>query len=143
MKMILSLFALLAATLCGCSVTASLYPVEGPLSKVTPLPIIKATVHGVLGDSGDIDLTMPDGEVCEGQWSSTGGVSASYKAGSLFSQYGGEYWAGYNIDGNRGQAIAVGERGRVIEVEFYTRPGTASGFGIARDNKGNVYKVFF
>ena len=142
----LSLVAL--AVLCsGCSTTANLYPVKGPLSEVKPLPILKARVDGIMGNSGGISLTMPDGEVCKGQWSSAAGMSVTYGSGTLFSQYGSAYWSGYTVGNkpgeNRGQAIIIGERDTVIDIEFYTGSGTANGFGLAKDNKGNIYKVLF
>ena len=137
----------LASLLCGCSTTANLYPVKGPLSLVKPLPIIQARVDGIMGNSGGISLTMPDGEICKGKWSSAAGMSVSYGSGTLFSQYGSTYWSGYSVSNkpgeNRGQAIIIGDRGTVIEVEFYTGSGTANGFGLAKDNKENVYKVLF
>jgi len=39
--------------------------------------------------------------------------------------------------------MLVGNRGTVIQVEFYTGSGTANGTGVAKDNKGNVFKVLF
>lgn len=138
---------LILVALCGCSTTANLYPVKGPLSEIQPLPIIRARVDGIMGNSGGISLTMPDGEFCKGQWSSAAGMSVSYGSGSLFSQYGSAYWSGYTVSNkpgeNRGQAMIVGARGTIIEVEFYTGSGTANGFGLAKDNKGNIYKVLF
>ena len=141
------ILGLLVAVLCGCSTTANLYPVKGPLSEVKPLPVIRARVDGIMGNSGDIALTMPDGEACKGQWSSAAGMSVTYGSGTLFSQYGSIYWSGYTVGNkpgeNRGQAIVIGKRGTVIEIEFYTGSGTANGFGLAKDNKGNIYKVLF
>lgn len=147
-NILLSLSAgLLASVLCSCSTTANFYPVKGPLSEVKPLPIIRARVDGIMGNSGGITLTMPDGETCKGQWSSAAGMSISYGSGTLFSQYGSAYWSGYSVGNkpgeNRGQAIVIGDRGTVIEVEFYTGSGTANGFGLAKDNKENIYKVLF
>ena len=49
-----------------------------------------------------------------------------------------------NVPGvNKGEAVLVGDRGTVIQVEFYTGSGTAYGTGVAKDNKGNIYKVLF
>ncbi len=39
--------------------------------------------------------------------------------------------------------MLVGDRGTVIQVEFYTGSGTANGSGVAKDKKGNVFKVLF
>jgi hypothetical protein len=44
---------------------------------------------------------------------------------------------------NRGEAMLVGDRGTVIQVEFYTGSGTANGTGVAKDNKGNIFKMLF
>jgi len=57
------------------------------------------------------------------------------------------YGAGFsmaNVPGvNRGEAVLSGDRGTLIQVEFYTGSGTANGTGVAKDNNGNVYKVLF
>ncbi len=39
--------------------------------------------------------------------------------------------------------MLVGNKGTVIHVEFYTGSGTANGSGVAKDNKGNIFKVIF
>src|SRR5262249_47541075 len=55
---------------CSMATTAKLYPVKGPYSEQRPIPILKAQVQGVQGYSGDVTLTLPDGEICTGSWSS-------------------------------------------------------------------------
>ena len=141
------IFAPLLVVMCGCSTTANLYPVKGPLAEVKPLPVIRARINGIMGNSGGITLKMPDGEPCKGEWSSAAGISITSSSGTLFSQYGSAYWSGYTVSNkageNRGQAIVIGEHGTVIQIEFYTGSGTANGFGLAKDNKGNIYKVLF
>jgi hypothetical protein len=37
----------------------------------------------------------------------------------------------------------AGEAPLGLQVEFFTGSGTANGSGVAKDNKGNVYKVLF
>lgn len=131
----------------GCGTTANLYPVQGPLSERKPLPVIVAKVNGIMGNTGSISLTLPDGEACEGKWSSAAGVSASFGTVNLFSQYGSVFGSGFSVANqpgvNRGEAILVGEKGTVIEIEFYTGSGTANGFGLAKDNHANLFKVLF
>jgi hypothetical protein len=83
---------LFAATLGGCSSAPNLYPVNGPLSEVKPLPVSRARVDGILGNSGRLALTMPDGERSTGQWSSAACLYASFGSGTLFSQHGSAYW---------------------------------------------------
>lgn len=132
---------------CTTTTTALLYPVEGPLSAQLPLPVLKAVASGVGGNSGSITMIAPDGERFEGKWSSAAGSGVSFNSMSLFSQYGTIYGSGFYVSPGRGQnpgrAFMVGDRGTTIDVEFVTGAGTANGFGFAKDNKGNVYKVLF
>lgn len=136
--------AALGMTVAGCSTTANLYPVQGPLSKQVPLPVIVATADGITGNTGNLSLVLPNGESCSGKWSSvaptTGGV------GTLFTQYGGV--AGFTFSGiqpgvNKGQAFMTCTKGTTIEAEFYTGSGTANGYGVAKDSNQNVYKMLF
>jgi hypothetical protein len=140
----------------GCATTATVYPIEGPISKISPLPVMKARVDGIMGNSGNISMTMPDGEACSGKWSSiapqmemfssqTG--NAFVNSGNLSSAWATVYGSGFmagNVPGvNKGEAVMVCDKGTVIQVEFYTGSGTANGTGVAKDNKGNVFKVLF
>ena len=139
----------------SCSVTATLYPVKGDLASQSPLPVLKAKVHGVMGNSGDVELTMPSGEKLTGRWSSLAPrqVSVSRFSGNanitsgLETAYAAVYGSGVtvsNVPGiNRGTAFLTGSKGTNMEVEFRTGSGTASGNGVAIDNRGNIYKVIF
>jgi len=150
-----ALFMLLLILVSGCSKTATLYPVEGPMSKQFPLPVITATVDGITGNTGNISLVLADGEMCTGRWSSVAPMSVSYSDISAFgtaksglsSAWATIYGSGFSIANlpgvNRGEAMLVGNKGTVIHVEFYTGSGTASGVGVAKDNKGNIFKVIF
>lgn len=62
-------YLVIVAVLSGCSITARLFPIQGPLSKLSPLPVLQARVGGVMGYSGKISLMMPDSERCAGRWS--------------------------------------------------------------------------
>ncbi len=146
---------LVAAVVSGCSATATLFPIQGPMSKLSPLPILKARADGITGNTGNISLTMPDGELCKGRWSSI--APMAYRAstasaavttvGDMASVWSAVYGSGFsmaNVPGvNRGEAVLVGDRGTIIQVEFYTGSGTANGTGVAKDNKGNIYKMLF
>lgn len=140
---------------CSLSVTAKLYPVKGPYSMQKPIPVLRAQVKDVQNNSGDATVTLPDGEVCTGSWSSLTPQQVSTTTltghGNLRSgietAYATVYGTAYtvsNVPGiNRGTAYLVGDRGTTMEVEFFTGSGTASGNGVAIDSKGNVYKVIF
>ncbi len=146
---------ILVITLTGCSTSANLYPVEGPLSKISPLPILIAKVEGILGNSGNISMSTADGESFTGKWSvispmtsvfSSGSVNANTTTG-LASVWTSVYGSGYsvaNVGGvNSGQGMLIGNMGTVIEIEFRVGSGTSSGTGVAKDNKGNIFRVLF
>ena len=133
--------------LIGCSLTATMVPVEGPLSQLRPVPVFNVRVDGIMGNTGKISFAMQDGETCKGRWSSAAGAGVSVAAGSLVSQYGSAYLTGYSVSTgsgrNPGQALIVCTKGRTIQVDFVTGAGTAHGFGIAKDNESNVYRLVF
>ena len=35
------------------------------------------------------------------------------------------------------------DRGTSIQAEFFTGSGTANGYGVAKDNANNIYKMLF
>jgi hypothetical protein len=129
--------------LASCSVKLNLYPTKGPLSENPPVKVIIAKAKNVTSNSGKCYLTMPDGEYCTGRWSSTAGVKSSKNNYSLLLNYGQELGLSPRGNENRGNAILLGTKGTSIEIEFLTGAGTAHGFGIAKDNRGNIYKVLF
>jgi hypothetical protein len=40
-------------------------------------------------------------------------------------------------------ATLIGDKGTIIVVEYFVNAWTSHGFGIAKDNKGNLYRVQF
>lgn len=153
--LVLALCFSLFSTGCSIAITAKLYPVKGPYSEGLPIPVLNARVHDVQRNSGDVTMTLPDGEVCAGSWSSLAPqqVSVSTMSGSaritsgIQTAYATVYESGFTVSNkpgvNRGTAYLVGTRGTTVEVEFFTGSGTANGNGVAIDSKGNVYKVIF
>ena len=141
----------LATILCGCSTTASLFPVDGPLAKMSPPSVLEATVDGITGNTGNIFLDMPDGETCKGRWSSLAPVhvkqSTASASGGMAALWATVYGSSYSIENvpgvNKGEAMLVCNRGTVMQVEFLTGSGTANGTGVAKDNRGNTFKVLF
>jgi len=132
------------AVILGCaatSVTATFFPVEGPLLKTTPVSPLRVTINGFQNNTGDLALSMPDGEDCKGQWSAAVSREAPVTSGSLFEKYGSNYGTATTV--SRGAAVLTCSNGRNFQVEFVTGPGTAHGFGFAEDNRGNVYRVLF
>ena len=130
-------------TLTSCRITLDLYPINGPLSKQNPIKVVKATATNVTSNSGKCFLTLPDGEYCIGRWSSTAGVIGSINNSSLLLDYGQELGLSPRGNENRGFAMLLGTLGTSIQIEFLTGAGTAHGFGVAKDNHGNLFKVLF
>ena len=133
----------LVIALSSCSITLDLYPVKGPLALEIPVRFIKAKATNVTSNSGKCYLTLPDGEYCEGRWSSTAGIIGSRNNSSLLVDYGQELGLSPRGNENRGYAMLLGTKGTNIEIEFLTGAGTAHGYGVAKDNKGNIFKVLF
>jgi hypothetical protein len=148
-------FVLLALSLmAGCSATFRLYPVQGPLSAQTPLPVFSGKVTGVL-NSGNVSFALRNGEVCKGLWTrvvpvkAVNGTIANPPSSGMSSVWDTVYGSGYYVSHVLGaklyaQAAITGSRGTVLSVEFY-RPNPGSEqvhlFGVARDSKDNIYNI--
>jgi hypothetical protein len=139
-------------SLLGCA-PLHLYPVHGPLADQRSVSVIKGKATGLL--SGRISFVLPDGEACQGPWSSVSpnqvqqnalAANAS-AAGDMPSTWNAVFGSGYyvaNVLGARqyGQAVLNGDRGTIIQLEFYRNTVKDSPLlGIAKDNKGNIYKL--
>jgi hypothetical protein len=148
LKVIFLLSALCLMT--GCSATFRLYPIQGPLSTQTPLPVFPGKVTGVL-NSGNVSFTLGGGEVCKGIWTRVVAASVTPSSGDMSSVWDDVYGSGYYVSHVLGaklyaRAGITGSLGTALTVEFY-RPNPGSEqirvFGVARDSKGNIYKLVF
>jgi hypothetical protein len=140
-------FALQVLLLTACSSSISMFPIEGPLRSETPNQVLSATAENVSSNSGRFSVTYPNGDECVGRWASIAPQLTSASWGSLFTQYGAMSGASImttNMPGiNRGEAMAVCSSGNRLQIEFYTGSGTANGIGVAKDERGNVFKLIF
>jgi len=151
---------------CVCTISGSmaasgqrLFPVQGPAATQASPPAFTAKLTNIWKQSGKITLTQENGESFTGTWTV---VTASFfndkKPGSPAGYppqpnlayawdvvYGQGYYLGTLLGSqNIGQAIATGDRGTVLEIEFHREQlGVVEDnhFGVAVDNKGNIYKV--
>jgi hypothetical protein len=139
----------------GCSGTARLYPVHGPLSAQTPLPVFPGKLSGWV-NAGNISFAMSDGEVCKGRWTRVGAVNAPNGAATanipatngMASVWDAIYGSGFYVShilGSEwyGQAVVTGDRGTILKVEFYSWGKRTQPIGVAKDNKDNIYKMVF
>jgi hypothetical protein len=159
-------FALVFGLLSVCLISGSaaafgqrLYPVQGPAATQADPPVFTAKVTNYLGKSGIITLVQVNGESFQGPWSivtatfyndKTPGTPASYPPQpNLAFAWDAVYGEGYYVSTilgseNVGQAVATGDKGTVLQIEFHREQlgvPEDNHFGVAVDNKGNIYKV--
>jgi hypothetical protein len=139
-----------AAILSGCfslTVRSGFSPVQGPLSKQSPIPTYSATISGLF--SGTVSVVLDNAEVCTGPWElasktpPAGAVSPYDMPADWDGVYGPGYFAAHVL-GNKlyARATLTGSKGTVLRVEFSNESNTrGSTKGVAQDNKGNVFKV--
>ena len=153
---------LLSFLLASCHATARLYPVEGPLANQAPLPVFVGKISGALY-SGNITVTGSQGEVFTGRWDTvkrptksgdaTGVTTKDEEMAQLWDSIYGDGFYVAHVLGTRlyARASLKANNGDTLKVEFY-RPeneGNATTTiaslikGVAKDDKGNAYKITF
>src|SRR5271166_4975631 len=136
-SLVLALFCL--STLCGCA-SARLYPVKGPLSLQTPVPVYKAKIsQSLVLPSGSFSAVIGNGEVCKGRWKlvfgkktpkpATPGTDPSMPdlVADWDTVYGANYYS-FKVLGASWflRGVATGNRGTILNMEMYmneTYPG--------------------
>jgi len=147
MKSKLCVLLLAICSTVGCSMKTRLYPVQGPLSAQTPVPVLLGKIAGKVNPE-TVSVVLTDGEVCQGRWifvnnkrpakgpNSVTAPSAEM-SGVWESIYGPNYYTSHVVGSKYyAQALAPGNRGTTLHLEL-------NGFekGVAQDNKGNIYKL--
>ena len=140
---------LFASLMGGCVYHAKFYPVQGPLAEQSPVPVALAKFTGPFS-SGNLSLTLPDGEVCKGRWHATSTPANSPLQSAWDSTYGKGFYVAHVLGAHLyAQATIRGNRGTVLNVEMYRSETTENTAdvergpvrGVAQDNRGNTYKV--
>jgi hypothetical protein len=157
-RLALSVFSILFVAASTAS-TQRLFPVQGPAATQAPPALISAKLQKYMGRSGKITLVQAGGESFQGTWSIVTSTFANDKAPGSPASYPPQpnlafawdvvYGQGYYVatilgSENVGQATATGDRGTVLQIEFNRNQiGNLidNHFGVAIDNKGNIYKV--
>ncbi|MGH9745684.1 MAG: hypothetical protein ACRD59_06195 [Candidatus Acidiferrales bacterium] len=173
----LALILAVSVVTIGCA-SARMYPVEGPMASQTPGAVYTAKLTGLLY-SGDVTITVANGEVCKGHWTlvkggtsvdaaparvtparatTADGTTGDAAAGpspvteGMPAAWDAVYGQGYYVARVLGQplyahAMVVGNRGTVLNVEFYRvnrgTDGPIEIHGVAKDNKGDIFKLSF
>jgi len=157
MQKYLVLAVLSLATLWGCA-SARMYPVKGPLASQAPTPVFHAKISAAFY-SGTLSTTLNNGEHFRVPMSPapTSGAPTHNLSAEWDSVFGPGYYdnrvlpAQFHLAGT-----ATGSGGTVLEVELYKneiRPVPAvkgdennvriDMAGVAKDSRGNVYKLTF
>lgn len=144
----LALIALSGLAACGSASEMQMYPIDGPMSEVSPPPVIHAKARRADENSGRLKFWMPDGTKCDGTWTSVAPKVVTHKKGlslSLGGGPGGNLATNVETVGgvNSGEIYAICKDGTRVQGNFVMGSGTTSGTGTATDNRGNVFKVLF
>lgn len=160
MKNLFSVITISLVYLTSCTFKTQFTPTSGSLARkgITSIPA-QFTWNGT--GSGKVTVTMPDGEVCNGRYSTIargtrsshfGSHMSSYHGGSAYSPYSrsmhgyGAYSGSSSHYQNQqyGQGILTGNRGRVIKFRYTTSMDSPThGHGSGSDNRGNFYSIVF
>jgi hypothetical protein len=146
---ILASLALLVG--CGLSAGAMLQPVSGPLFEAH-IPSIQVLFSGMGSGAGQIRINMPSGEIVNGQFKTMGGYSSTMGADSEakptdpLAVTGADWKALYGASEAtagqiNGQIEGTGDMGTILRGEYVMDPVNPRGYGVAKDNKGNLYRI--
>lgn len=137
----------------SCTLTASCYPVSGPLHDSGMIRPVEITFfRSPLGQPrGKLECMTPWGEKCAGEYSIAVDQSVSFGFGTanavsasrLGKAWATAYGSNFALDASncRGTATLIGDQGTTVEAEFVC--GGGHGYGVAEDSKGNYYRVHF
>jgi hypothetical protein len=137
----------------ACSMRARLYPVQGPLSAQSPLPVIHAVFSGFV-NTGKVSMVSLDGKTRTGQWNRVQEDPHSAQVSSMSADWDAVYGQGYFVSHVLGRwlyarAVIAGDNGETFHLEFIKLDSGRNDaidphiLGVARDTKGNLYKVVF
>ncbi len=141
------LFAAICTSLTGCSRNARLYPAND-IAIAGGVLVAKFKSYG--SGNGEIEISMPDGEVLNGEYSLVRGGSSSF--GSL---YGSVYGTGGSATitgsanshiipgGSQGMASLFGNKGTAMECEFINDNFSGHGNGACKTSTKAMYRLQF
>jgi hypothetical protein len=147
MRLIAGALMVLALSSCTIEREVHFYPVDlkGADSVVLTGRIVG---HGQL--HGIAEITMPDGEFLQGDYSIVAGGSMSFGSifGSVYAPGGSASVSGTatntSISGEgQGQAFLMGNRGTSAQCEFLNNNFMGHGYGACRTSKGAVYRMIY
>jgi hypothetical protein len=153
LPLVLLLFAACGGPPEGVVRGAALVPFEGPLFDMHG-PEIRVVFSNATTGRGTLSFTMPDKEKVSGEYSTLSEFSADAAQGTGESgrsrvavtpeDWKALYGRSDMITGQiNGQALCHGDRGTIMQVQYVVDPFDNKGFGVAKDNWGNLYRLRF
>src|SRR2546423_14577905 len=142
-----------------CFAKARFYPVRGPLASQAPPPVLVGKITFAF-NSGNISVTLSDGEICKGQLATVPRPETSQSSSTtattdeMSSVWDAIYGQGFYVDHVLGarlyaRALLTGNRGPTLQFEMDKHEedrtdNVAAGVkGVAKDSNENIYKVTF
>lgn len=151
MRTKVSILAVLAVVLlAGCARQANVFPTSGPMAEAGQIQPVKMIFHG-LATTGECDVTLPTGELCKGNYSMALNQAQVWGVGGGVAQWQhvwGQVWGAnyqsrvYSAGLQYGMASLAGDKGTILEIQFVMGNMDGHGFGVAKDNRGNFFKLY-
>lgn len=139
------LLVLIGAALAGCARTARMYPANDLASSSG---VLTARFMAYGSGNGEIEITMPDGELVKGEYSIVRGGAMGFGNiyGSVYGSGGSATFSGstnsYVVPGGSpGMASAFGDKGTTMQCEFYNDNFSGHGNGACKSSKNALYRL--
>lgn len=139
---LLIIVSALATLISACSREASLYPSNATAG--TGLIKAKFTDSGM--GKGPIEITMPDGEVLKGEFSTTDNTTYGFGSGWASNGRTSAVASGSStvVQGSKpGVATAIGPSGTTLRCDYAVNSFSGGGSGKCWTNKGAEYDLHF
>lgn len=149
--LLLTLAALLACISQGVIRAGNLVPATGPLAQSGAQPL-RIVFNGAASGSGSFQVALPGGEAIQGNYATMSSFSTEAATGSQVPGQivitGADWQALYgNPDAMlgqiSGQGAGSGDRGTILKIQYVVDAMDNRGFGVAKDNRGNIYRLRF
>ncbi len=145
-KVLLVFLTISSLIFLSCSKQARMYPVNDIASQTG---VLKAKYIDSGSGGGKISLTMPDGEILKGEYTtvdqSVVGFGSIYKSVYVSGDaLGTGSTPAVSISGSHSGMVAMfGNRGTMMQCEYYVGGWAGNGKGACKSSSGAIYRLHF
>ena len=134
---------------CTVERTPHLYPINEVASKTG---VLGGHIVGHGNLHGTMDISMPDGELLEGEYSIVPDGSVSVGFGSIFTTVYGAHGTASGVAtantfsfpaGGQGAASLYGNKRTTLQCEFVNSNMTGHGYGACKTSSGGIYRMLY